>query len=98
MTHRISVTVRADVDAREIRLLVTGCLTEDTQQTLLPLARRACALGPLQVTIDLTEARHIETTGVAQLRSVLEPVRFLLPPEPLPDCSPSSDVPALSVV
>lgn len=95
MTHELSITVDADVDLHELRLLVAGCLTTGNQPGLLPVIRRACALEPLtRVTVDLTEALHIDPTALVLLRTAvdqierdeaIEPVVFLVP-EHLPAC------------
>jgi len=93
MKHELSITVHADVDQHELRLLVAGCLTTDNQPGLSSVIRRACALEPLtRVTIDLTEALHIDPTALTLLRAAvdqierdeaIEPV-VLLVPEHLP--------------
>ena len=61
----ISVTVVIDLDGKHVRLIVTGRLTEDTQQALHPLIRRARALTPVtRVVVDLTDVEILEATAV----------------------------------
>ena len=69
MDHKLSVLVQVDLDGRYVRLLVTGCLTEDSQHALHPLIRRARTLiPPVTVSVDLTAAEHVEAAAVEQLR------------------------------
>ncbi|APX31763.1 hypothetical protein BH708_02425 [Brachybacterium sp. P6-10-X1] len=101
MPHSFSVTVRATIDRGAIELVVTGCLTEDTQQELFPLIRRARMLGPVTpVTVDLTTADHIDSTALVHLRASIDHddpdrerdrIQFLLPGI-LPACAKASDL------
>ncbi|MEX5270410.1 hypothetical protein [Kocuria sabuli] len=89
MDHKLSVLVQVDLDGRYVRLLVTGCLTEDSQHALHPLIRRARTLiPPVTVSVDLTAAEHVEAVAVEQLRRAADhdpslegtgPVELLLP-------------------
>lgn len=95
MAHRLSVTVQINLDGMNARLLVTGCLTEASQQALPPLIGRASSLtAGIQVTIDLSGADHIEAAGVDLLRWAIDndprcaPVELVLP-YPLP-CHPTT--------
>lgn len=73
MLHKLSVTVRVDLDLSVIQLLTTGCLTEDSHQSLLALIFRARSISPSgQVTVDLTETQHIEAAGLTLLRSAID--------------------------
>lgn len=95
MTHDLSIAVHADVEQHELRLSVAGCLTTDSHSSLIAVFRRACALEPLtSITIDLTEARHIEPAALVFLRTavdqaerdgIIEPVVFRVPDQ-LPPC------------
>ena len=98
MDHKLSVLVQIDLDGAYVRLLVTGCVTEASQQALYPLIRRARTLiPPVTVTVDLTAAEHVEVVGVDLLRWAVDhdesmggagPVQILLPDE-LPDHPPA---------
>ena len=92
MDHKLSVTVQVDLDGKNVRVLVTGCLTELSQRALHPLILRARTLTPdIRVTVDLSGAQHVEALGVDLLRQAVGhdgprqgPVRLVLP-DPLPD-------------
>lgn len=67
-TSGISVVAEIDICGKHVRLIVTGRLTEETQQALHPLIRRARALSPVtRVVVDLTGAEHIEASAVQSL-------------------------------
>lgn len=73
MDHKLSVLIQVDVDGAYVRLVVTGCLTEDNQHALYPLVRRARTLiSPVAVTVDLTTAEHVEEGALDLLRWALE--------------------------
>lgn len=73
MEHKLSVLVQVDLDGSYVRLVVTGCVTEASQQALYPLVRRARRLiPPVTVTVDLTGAEHVEAAGVDLLRWALD--------------------------
>ncbi|MGX5358077.1 hypothetical protein [Kocuria sp. KH4] len=62
---KVSVVVLIDLDGTQVRLVVTGPLTLDTQATLHPLIRRARALTPAtRVVVDLTGARITEADAL----------------------------------
>lgn len=64
MVHKLRVIVRVDFGA-SISLLVTGCLTDDSCQALLPVIRRALSLlSGHPVTVDLTESQHIDSSAL----------------------------------
>lgn len=78
MQHKISVLVQIDLHSAYIRLVVTGCLTVDSQQALCPLIRRARTLiPPVAVTVDLTGATHLEAAAVDRLRGDLNQEKAL---------------------
>ncbi|GEO92305.1 MULTISPECIES: hypothetical protein [Kocuria] len=109
MDHQLSVLVQVDLDGRYVCLLVTGCLTEASQQALSPVVARArTLLPPVIVSVDLTSAAHVEAPAVDLLRWALDhdecphevtsPVQILTPAElpdhrPAPAWSPSSAAP-----
>jgi hypothetical protein len=67
--HKLSVLVQVDLDGAYLRLVVTGCLTEENQHVLHPLVRRARTLiPPVTVSVDLTAAGHVEAIAVDLLR------------------------------
>ena len=73
MDHKISVTVHVDLDGRNVRIVVTGCLTEFSQRALHLLIRRARTLtSNVQVTVDLSEVRHVEPLGLELLRQAVD--------------------------
>ncbi|MFC7375080.1 hypothetical protein ACFQS2_10970 [Brachybacterium sp. GCM10030267] len=106
MTHNISVIVRAEIDSRAMRLVTTGCLTEESQQALFSLILKARDMHPAgQVTVDLTETLHIDTTGLNLLRAAVdhdehvnpgEPILFLIP-DSLPPCPEAHDLEPVGV-
>lgn len=72
MDHKISVIVHVDLDGRNVRIAVAGCLTEHSQRALHPLIRRACTLtSNVQVIVDLSEVHHIEPLGLELLRQAV---------------------------
>ncbi|WP_114854913.1 hypothetical protein [Brachybacterium sp. YJGR34] len=88
------MTVRADAVTSELRLLVAGCVTEQSYPDLLPLMRRARAMAQFRITIDLSGADHIDSTGLLLLRKdtdrledelLIEPVELVVP-DRLPSC------------
>lgn len=73
MDHKLSVLLQVDLDGAYVRLVVTGCLTEDNQHVLHPLVRRArTLLPPVTVSVDLTTAGHVEEIAVDLLRWVVD--------------------------
>ncbi len=98
MDHKLSVLVQVDLDGHDVRLFVTGCLTEVNQHALYPLIRRARTLiPPVTVSVDLTAAEHVEAIAVDPLRWAVDhdagmegasPVE-LLTPTGLPDHPPA---------
>ncbi|MEX5270412.1 hypothetical protein [Kocuria sabuli] len=98
MDHHAAVLVQVDPLSASVRLVVSGCLTEDNQQAVRPFIVRARTLiPPATVTVDLTGADHVEATAVDLLRWTLDedamlegsgPVELLLP-DPLPGHRPA---------
>lgn len=101
MNPKLSVLLQIDVEANYLNVAVTGHLTETNQRALYPLINRARALVPgIQVTIDLSCARHIDPVGLDLLRWGIEQtdpdrprgrIRLVLP-EP-PPAQPSAPQP-----
>lgn len=97
----LELSVRFDVtlDEQQVRLVVTGRLTESNQQMLYPSIHRAYTLATAtEVVIDLSAAEHLETAALDLLCWEVEhyqpihlthPVRFVLP-EPPPASGPPS--------
>lgn len=57
MEPKLSVVVRVDLDAHQVRIVVTGHLTGLNQQGLHPLMRRASTLTPgLRMVVDCSAA------------------------------------------
>ncbi len=93
---KLELSVRFDVtpDEQQVRLVVTGRLTESNQQLLYPSIHRAYTLATAtEVVIDLSAVEHLETAALDLLRWEVEhyqpihltqPVRFALP-DPPPD-------------
>jgi hypothetical protein len=101
MKHSLSVIIRADVAADEIRIIVRGCVTEQSETALHPILRRALALDPeAPVIVDLRETSHCEATAVALLEEAIlaldavdphqRPVQVLAP-DPPPLCPQLAD-------
>lgn len=94
MPHTLSVTVRVDLDLREVTLAVSGCLTAETHASLLPIIAQARGLDPApRITLDLLGTEHIDLDGLMPLQHLvdLEPDSEFSPvvyqiPEPLPVC------------
>ncbi|GAA4525785.1 TetR/AcrR family transcriptional regulator [Brachybacterium paraconglomeratum] len=104
MPHTLSVTVRVDLDLREIQLSVAGCLTAETHTALIPIVRQAWGLEPAPcLTLDLTGAEHIDLDGLMPLRHAIDresedgaaQVDYRLP-DPLPVCRRTVVAPRLS--
>lgn len=94
MNHDLAVAVRWGAAESGIRLLVTGCLTAESQRSLHPLIERLSRSHPfVQLTVDLTGADHIETAGydllsrapVDRRGDVSTPAQLLLP-DVIPTC------------
>lgn len=65
MDHKLRVIVRLDIDATSVFLEVNGCLTDKSCHALLPVIRRAGSLiQGLNVVVDLSRARHIDTSAL----------------------------------
>ncbi|MGK7221915.1 hypothetical protein ACSNO4_03870 [Kocuria flava] len=88
MNHKLSVLVQIDLDGAYVRLVVTGCLTEANQHALHALVGRVrTELPPTTVTVDLTDAVHVEAAAVDLLRWAIadgssphvSPVRMRVP-------------------
>ncbi len=69
MDHKLRVHVRLDLMPTSAILEVAGCLTETSCKALLPIIRRAGVLRKgLLVTVDLTNARHIDPAALEFLQ------------------------------
>ena len=98
MDHQLAVLIQTAVGGGCVCLLVTGCLTDASQEDLYPLIRRARMLvPPATITVDLTAAEHVKVTGVDLLRWAVdhdgtlggvEPVEIVLPDQ-LPNHPPA---------
>lgn len=93
MNHTLSVIVRADVGADEIRIAVEGCVTDQSQSALHSILRRARQLDPeAPVVLDLQQTQHCETSAVDLLRTTIDDIDpfhrrvWILPPDPMPVC------------
>jgi hypothetical protein len=65
MAHRLRLLVKIDTNPSTATLAVTGCLTKENCQALLPIIRRLHALvDGMGVTVDLSTAKHIEASAV----------------------------------
>jgi len=106
MDHKLSVLIQIDLNGAYVRLVVTGCLTEANQHVLHPLIRRARTLiPPVTVSVDLTDAGHLEATAVESLRWAVDhdptlhgasPVEVVVPHD-LPAHRPAPVRPARAV-
>ncbi|ATG51645.1 TetR family transcriptional regulator [Brachybacterium vulturis] len=94
MPHTLSVTVRVDLDLREVTLAVFGCLTAETHVSLLSIIAKARGLEPApSITVDLLGTEHIDLDGLLPLRQLIDlepdsefaPVTYRIP-DPLPIC------------
>jgi hypothetical protein len=73
MDHKLGVLVQVDAHGAQVRLLVTGCVTEANQHGLHPVVAAARELIPLvAVIVDLTVAEHVEAAAVDLLRWAIE--------------------------
>ena len=105
MDHKLHVLVRIDMDCASAVIRIAGCLTDNSCTALFPLIRRLQGLSRgLTVTVDLSEAKHIDSRGVETLRlfSSGQPVDTATPdatftgalhitvPEDLPQCPAST--------
>jgi hypothetical protein len=67
--HKLRVLVRLDMDCASAVIKIAGCLTDDSCKALFPLIRRLHGLSPgIAVTVDLTDAKHIESRGLETLQ------------------------------
>ena len=68
MDHKLRVLVRLDIDRVSAVLEVGGCLTVESCTALLPLVQRMDRLAHgMVVTVDLSDAQHIERGGLEML-------------------------------
>lgn len=77
MDHKLLVRVRLDMDCASAVIKIDGCLTDQSCTALFPLIRRLQGLSRgITVTVDLSDAKHIESRGLEslQLLSQGEPV------------------------
>jgi len=103
--HKLRALVRLDMDCASAAIKITGCLTDDSCKALFPLIRRLQGSSPhLTVTVDLTDATHIESRGLEMLQLFRqgEPVDtamhdepfigalHMMVPENLPQCPAST--------
>lgn len=73
MDHKLGVLVQVDAHGTQVRLLVTGWVTEANQHGLHPVVAAARRLMPrVAVTVDLTVAEHVEAAAVDLLRWAIE--------------------------
>lgn len=73
MGELLSVVVQIDLHGADVRLVVTGTVTDATQRVLHPLMDRARSILPgAMVWVDLTGADRVETTAVELLQSALQ--------------------------
>ncbi|WP_043445834.1 hypothetical protein [Arthrobacter sp. L77] len=98
MSHKLRITINLDLDLRQARMEVNGCLTEENCQALLPIIRRCFRiLRDPRVVIDTSKAQHIDTEGIDALRRLgigqVDHTAFDLPgscslvvPDDLPVC------------
>lgn len=69
MEPKIAVVVQVDLDGRQVRIVVTGAVTEINQRGLCPLIGRARRLVPgIRVVVDLRPAESVEPAAVDLLR------------------------------
>lgn len=69
MEPKIAVVVQVDLDGRQVRVVVTGVVTEINQRGLCPVIGRARRLVPgIRVVADLSGADSVEPTAVDLLR------------------------------
>ncbi len=67
---KLSVLVRADLEGRRLRLIVTGRLTSANQQGLHPVIERARTLtSAVEVLVDLSACTTLEPAAVELLRA-----------------------------
>ena len=68
MDHKLRVLVRLDIDRTSAVIEVSGCLTADSCTALLPLFHRMERLAHgMVITVDLSDAQHIERRGLEVL-------------------------------
>ncbi|NMR30793.1 hypothetical protein [Crystallibacter degradans] len=68
MDHKLQLVVGLDADLKTARIDVQGCLTAASCQALLCVLRRAHSLAAdVSLTLDLREARHLETEALEML-------------------------------
>ncbi|GAB3531861.1 hypothetical protein GCM10027403_03010 [Arthrobacter tecti] len=73
MNHKLKVLVRLDLSDTSAVMAVTGCLTIDSVQALLPIVRRTRSLaGGVSVRIDLQDAMHIDPEAIEVLQSHIQ--------------------------
>ncbi|MGX5358225.1 hypothetical protein [Kocuria sp. KH4] len=69
MEPKIAVVVQVDLDGRQVRIVVTGAVTEINQRGLRPLIGRARRLVPgIRVVVDLSAAESVEPAAMDLLR------------------------------
>lgn len=73
METKLSVLVQVDLDGADVRLVVTGCVTEVNQRALQPVIGRARTVLPAAVvSVDLTAAQSVESAAVELLRTGID--------------------------
>lgn len=73
MGKMLSVVVPVDLHGADVRLVVTGTVTDATQWAVHPLMNRARSILPgAMVWVDLTGADRVEPTAVELLQSALQ--------------------------
>ncbi|GAA1487796.1 hypothetical protein [Brachybacterium sacelli] len=94
MKHTLSVIVRADIGEDEIRIAVEGCVTDQSQNALHSVLRRARELDPESpVILDLRATQHCEPSAIALLQMTVDEIdpyhrtTHILAPDPLPHCA-----------
>jgi ABC-type transporter Mla MlaB component len=102
MELQLCVAVETNPEGTQVRLVVTGHLTESNHRALFLLAKRARGLSShAEVVVDLTGAASVEASAVDLLMWELDhhhasaaehPVGIVVP-EPLPPSSGSGTVP-----
>lgn len=69
MRHVLYVLVRLDMDQTQVCFEVSGCVTESSWDSLVPIIERTDALtGGVPAIVDLHFADHIDRPALEQLR------------------------------
>lgn len=76
MDHKLQLVVGLDADLKSAQIDIKGCLTAASCQALLCVLKRARSLAAdVSLTLDLREARHIETEALELLGYLPGPSR-----------------------